>query len=245
MGPRIGIAPCLDAGGRIRQGRVYHYIDQAYARAIVEAGAVPVYLAAPADPGELCAGVDGLLLPGGDDFSPPAPYPADVAFDLVAPEQLAFDGALLEAALARSIPVLGICYGMQLLCRHHGGELLYHLPHDRPEAGPHRLPEAAGRHPLRVEPDSQLATALGERPPPVNSLHHQGVAEPGRGLRVAARADDGVIEAIEASASRPFLLGVQWHPEKMDGVHRTRLFEAFATACGEFAEERAASDPGA
>lgn len=233
MGPRIGIPPCLDAGGRIREGRRYHYIDQAYARAVVETGAVPVYLAAPGDPEELCASVDGLLLPGGDDFPPETPYPPDVRFALAEPEQLAFDEALLAAALARALPVLGICYGMQLLCRHHGGELLYHIPHDLPEAGPHQLSEAGAGHPLQVESDSLLASLVGEQAPPVNSLHHQGVAEPGRGLRVAARADDGVVEAVERAdtTSGRFLVGVQWHPEKMDGIHRTRLFGAFAAAC--------------
>jgi putative glutamine amidotransferase len=66
----------------------------------------------------------------------------------------------------------------------------------------------------------------------VNSLHHQGVAEPGDGLRVSARAEDGVVEAVEAEKG-PFCVGVQWHPEKMEGPHRDRLFAAFVAACRE------------
>jgi putative glutamine amidotransferase len=233
MAPRIGIAPGLDAGGRIRAGRRYHYLDAAYARAVADAGGLPLYLAAPGDPRALCDAADGLLIPGGDDFPPAAPYPPQVRFTPVAPEQLAFDRALLRAALERGLPVLAICYGMQLLCLASGGRLLHHVPIDAPDAGPHALPEPDGRHALRVTPGTRLAEILGADPPPVNSLHHQAVAAPGRGLRVAARAPDGLIEAVEwADAAEPrFVIGVQWHPEKLDGPHRERLFGAFVAAC--------------
>ena len=65
----------------------------------------------------------------------------------------------------------------------------------------------------------------------VNSRHHQGVAEPGAGLRVCARAEDGIVEAIESAAGGGFLIGVQWHPEDLPADHRERLFGAFAAAC--------------
>ena len=77
---------------------------------------------------------------------------------------------------------------------------------------------------------SRLASALGRDRCPVNSRHHQGVAEPGPGLRVCARADDGTIEAVEAEGS-DFTLGVQWHPESLEAEHRARLFGAFVSAC--------------
>ena len=82
---------------------------------------------------------------------------------------------------------------------------------------------------MRIAPGSRLAAALGESENLVNSLHHQGVAEPGAGLRACARSKDGLIEAIERAES-PFCVGVQWHPEKMAGAHRQRLFGAFVAA---------------
>lgn len=237
--PRIGIPPCLDAAGRIRAGRTQHYLDAAYARAVAEAGGVPLLLPWPAPPEALLDAVDGLLLPGGDDFPPGRPYPEDVRFHLVAPAQREFDAALLEGALARGLPLLAICYGMQLFALARGGRLHAHLPLDVPEAGPHQLPEPDGRHPVERVAGTRLAAALGDAPAEVNSLHHQGVAEPGRGLAVAARAADGVIEALEeADAGAPFRVGVQWHPEKMEGPHRTRLFAAFVAACAPTASYR-------
>ena len=224
----IGIPQTLDARERIRRGRRYHYLDAAYAEAVREAGGVPLYLPIQEDVEALVARVDGLLLPGGDDFEPPSPYPADVSFEPAAPEQVDFDRALLAAGLARGTPLLAICYGMQLLALHCGGSLLYDVAHDAPGAREHRLPEHE-RHPLAVEPGSRLAGLVGASPGPVNSLHHQGVADAGA-LRVAARADDGLIEAVEREGDG-FCLGVQWHPEKLDGPHRHALFAGFVKAC--------------
>jgi putative glutamine amidotransferase len=179
----------------------------------------------------LLRGLDGLLIPGGDDLPPAHDYPPGVAFDLAPEQQLDFDRRLLADALQRSVPVLGICYGMQLLADIRGGALVYDIPTDRPQAGPHRLPETDGRHALQIEPGTRLYEALGANPPPVNSLHHQGVESPGTGMRIAARAEDGLIEAIEEEEQR-FCVGVQWHPEKLSGIHRDALFGAFVTACG-------------
>ncbi len=231
----MGIPLCLDDRGRWRAGRRYHYIDAAYAEALTRAGAVASYLPAGADVAVLLDGIDGLLVPGGDDLPPPAPI-AGAQLDLVPDEQLAFDRALLEGALARELPVLGICYGMQLLALACGGELHYHLPTDLPAAGPHRLPEPDGRHALRVEEGSRLASLLGGAEP-VNSLHHQGVATPGS-LRACAWADDGVIEAVEGTGPS-FCVGVQWHPEKLPAASSDRLFAAFVATCG----ERVSADP--
>jgi putative glutamine amidotransferase len=230
MRPLIGIPPCLDDCGRWRPGREYQYIDIAYARAVEAQGGTAVYLPLQEEVAPLVKRIDGLLLPGGDDFPPPRAYPEHVAFEPTPPRQIDFDRRLLAHALESGLPVLAICYGMQLLALHCGGSLLYDIPTDRPEAGPHRLSEAEGRHALRVEAGTQLAGALGPAPEPVNSLHHQGVAEPGAGVRVCAVADDGLIEAIEREDAR-FCVGVQWHPEKMTGSHRDRLFATFVAAC--------------
>jgi putative glutamine amidotransferase len=228
--PLIGIPQCLDDRGRWRAGRDYDYLDCAYARAVAAAGGIPVYLPIQDDVHSLAGHLSGLLLPGGDDFAPPAPYPDGVRFDPAPAARIAFDSLLLEAGIRRGLPVLAICYGMQLLARHHGGALHHDLASDLPGAGDHRLPEIDGRHGLLVVPGTQLAGILGTSPPPVNSLHHQGVADPGTGLRVSARADDGVIEAVEGDPAG-FCIGVQWHPEKLSGAHRDRLFGAFVAAC--------------
>ena len=230
MSPLIGISLCLDSSGRFRRERRYHYIDERYAFAVAEAGGVPAYLPIQQGPEEIVDRIDGLLIPGGDDLLPEVPYPEDVRFEATPSEQVDFDRALLARALARGIPVLGICYGMQILALHHRGTLLHHIPLDVPEAVAHQLPESEGRHPIRVEAGTLLEAAIGAHPEPVNSSHHQAVARAGEGLRVSARASDGLIEAIEGKGEH-FCAGVQWHPERLSGAHRTGLFGAFVSSC--------------
>jgi len=228
MRPVIGISLCLDERGSRRAGRTDHYEDTAYSRALSEAGALVLYLPSQNDPDLSVAKIDGLLLPGGDDFLPPHPYPPDVRFQAVPETQLAFDQGLVAAALARELPVLGICYGMQLLSLQLGGSLHYHLPLDVPKAGPHQS-EPHARHAITLTPGTRLARLLGSAPPQVNSSHHQAVADPGAKLRVSARAEDGIIEAVEAP-SESFCIGVQWHPERLEPAHRQPLFAAFVEA---------------
>ncbi len=229
MRPRVGLPICLDDRGRWRPGHEYHYVDAAYARALDSAGAVPVYLPEGAEVEAALRDVDGLLLPGGDDLLPPPPRKPPEGLDPAPARQLDFDQALLARALDQSLPVLGICYGMQLLALARGGTLIYDLASEKPDAIDHRR----GRHGISVEPDTTLAAIVGNGPLEVNSLHRQAVDEPGRGLRVCARAEDGVAEAIEAVDAGGFCLGVQWHPEKLDADSSRNLFDAFVRACRE------------
>jgi putative glutamine amidotransferase len=225
--PTVGIPLCVDEQGRWKRGRTYQYGDASYARAVERAGGVPIYLPLQADAEALAARIDALLVPGGDDFLPPRAYPAHVRFEPVPQTQLAFDRALVDAALARGIPVLGICYGMQLIALARGGALHYDLATDLGGAASHQLGE--GRHVIALEPGSALAKLLGARALEVSSRHHQAVSDPGPELRVAARARDGVIEAVEAPAGA-FCVGVQWHPESHDGAESDGLFRAFVAA---------------
>jgi len=243
--PVIGIPLCLDDRERWKPGRRYVYIDHAYVRAIEHAGGTALLLPLQSDAGGLVEEVerververvralvdriDGLLLPGGDDFLPASPYPEPVAFDPAPAEQVAFDRALLAAALDRGRPVLGICYGAQLLALHHGGTLHHHLPLDVPASAPHSLPERDGRHPVHVEPGTRLAALVGAETAEVNSLHHQAIAEPGPGLCVAARSPDGVVEAVETTGAG-FVVGVQWHPERLEGPAGRGLLAALVAA---------------
>ena len=232
MAARIGISMCLDERERWRAGREYLYLDEAYARAVVEAGGQPIFLPVGSDAAEQVETLDGLILPGGDDFLPQDPdaYPQAVQFDPVPARQLDFDRALLAAALGREIPILGICYGAQLLALHGGGELHYDLAHDRPESGDHQLPEQGGRHPVEIDMRSRLGQILRRGEIEVNSLHHQAIARVGDHFHVSAQAPDGVIEAIESQNGR-FQVGVQWHPEKMADAAGRELFRALVLAC--------------
>jgi putative glutamine amidotransferase len=232
MRPLIGIATCLDAKQRWKPGRTYQYIDVAYAAAVAQAGGAAVHLGLGSEPEALVAHLDGLLIPGGDDLLPTTAYPDGIRFDPAPPEQVRFDTTLLAAALEREIPVLGICYGMQLLALQCGGHLHYDIGCDVAGAADHQLGET-GRHGLEIVAGSQLARLFGRERIEVNSRHHQAVADPGEGLRVCARADDGMIaEAIETTAAA-FCIGVQWHPESLDPSHREALFGAFVAACAE------------
>jgi putative glutamine amidotransferase len=228
--PQIGIPLTLDHRARWRKGRAYHYIDRSYADAVDRAGGMPLQLPIQSDPSTLVEAIDGLLIPGGEDFPVDAELPEDAELDLVSPEQLAFDEALFDAASRRRIPVLGICYGMQLMARARGGRLDGHLPSQRPDADEHRLPPE-GRHAISIDSESRLACILGSNACNVNSLHRQAVRRVGPGHRVAATSRDGIIEAIEAPEI--WELGVQWHPEKMIEESSERIFRAFIDACRE------------
>jgi len=225
----IGIPVAVDDQGRWREGRTYHYLDAAYSRAIIEAGALPVYLPLQRDALSMVQQLDGLLLPGGDDLLPPDPYPDHVTFDPVPGPQLAHDRALLRAALDQGLPILGICYGMQLIALERGGSLHYDIATDCPGALKHQLDAEESpkqRHPLQVEAGSIMARLIGDDPEPVNSQHHQAVADPGPEMRATARSPDGVIEAMEAYERR-FCVGVQWHPERLHNEASLTLFRAF------------------
>lgn len=233
--PLIGINGVSSGGDAPRVELAYRYAD-----AILKAGGVPVVLApvgGPADVRRAVSELDGLLLSGGDDFdldrlglgaTHPQAKPVPGA-------KQDFDVVLARAALERRVPVLGICYGMQLLALVEGGSLLQHLPEDRPKAREHR---GGALHPVTLAPASKLARVVGVERLEVVSRHHQAVAALGPAWSVAGRDDEGLIEAIERN-DLPFALGVQWHPELApEGSPHDRIFRGLVGAAGVAAAQR-------
>jgi putative glutamine amidotransferase len=203
-----------------------------YLRAIEAGGGLPVVLAPedPAQASELLERLDGLCLAGGPDIDPRS-YGDSERHEQLGPTDRAVDAAelaLARAADARALPLLGICRGAQALNVARGGTLHQHLPGHRQTE-----PATATTHTVHIESGTRLERLLGADLLRVNSFHHQAVERLGRGLRTAAYAADGTIEAIEAAGAR-FVLGVQWHAEGLVDQPRHRaLFEALVSAAAE------------
>jgi putative glutamine amidotransferase len=206
-------------------------LPAAYFQGVIAAGGAAVLLPPqPVDPEiaeRVLDGLDGLLITGGKDVDPAAygqqPHPAT---DPPARLRDAWEFTLLDAALRRRLPVLGICRGAQVLNVAHGGTLHQHLPDVIGHSG-HRAGNAVfSRLPVRTVPGTRLATMLGESVD-AQCYHHQAIADVGQGLIVSAWDADGVIEALELPG-QAFVLAVQWHPEEsMDDL---RLFSAIVEA---------------
>jgi putative glutamine amidotransferase len=169
------------------------------------AGGLPFPLPFAADdPGALVERLDGLLLSGGEDVDPARSGAPGAR--VTSPARDAAELALLDAARARSLPVLGVCRGLQLLNVALGGTLADGLDeHDRRHA-----PFEEPGHAIECVAGSAAAALYGQRTL-VNSVHRQGIDTLGAGLRAVGHAPDGLVEAVE-HADEP-LLGVQWHPE--------------------------------
>ena len=161
MRPLIGISLRLGERARWNPTREYAYLETGYARALADAGATPLLLPIQDDIASLVDRLDGLLIPAATTSSRRAPIRRRSA-SRSSPLSLAFDRALLAAARERALPVLGICYGMQLLALERGGKLIFDIPTDVPLSGPHRLPGSDGHHGLALESGSQLARVLGD-----------------------------------------------------------------------------------
>jgi putative glutamine amidotransferase len=200
-----------------------------YVRAITAAGAMPVVLAHgdPADAKALLERFDGLVLPGGGDLDP-ATYGEDPdAENLygIRPDSDMFEAALVREAAVRRIPVLGICRGLQVINVAFGGTLHQDLP-DHPQDLVGRA--FAGHYYTHIERGTRLNGIVDATELLINSLHHQGVKDVGVGLRVAATAQDGVVESIESTDPDWDMVAVQWHPECLRDKHADALFNWLA-----------------
>ncbi|HEX3824761.1 MAG TPA: gamma-glutamyl-gamma-aminobutyrate hydrolase family protein [Mycobacteriales bacterium] len=204
-----------------------------YADAIVAAGGAPIMLPPAARPAEVNAfaeavldGLHGLVLTGGADVNPSRyDAPRD---EHTGPERADRDGweiALVRAAMARDLPLLGVCRGMQVLAVALGGTLLQHLPDavgndsHSPTIGVH------GRHEVRLADGSRIADWLGAHTE-VATYHHQSVERLPDSTIANGWAEDGTVEAFEV-CDTTWTIGVQWHPEVYDGLP---LFNAFVDA---------------
>lgn len=201
-----------------------------YVRKLRLAGLSPVLVEFPEDgelPPDLLHDIDGLVLTGGGDVAAAA-YGGGAAVTLdVKPARDAFEFALLETAEARSLPILGLCRGAQLMNVHRGGTLGDFR--DESRFGIHR--NALQGHPVTIQAGSRLAAVYGtERLDEVTTWHGQHVAAPGRNVVISAYSPDGIPEAIEVEDAF-FMLGVQWHAEMPPWDEQQQpLFVAFADA---------------
>jgi putative glutamine amidotransferase len=211
--PLIGIVGRRKVGAKVT-GLVpaFAHIDvdvyiAEYARSVILAGGLPVHLPLDLDAAAIVAHLDGLLLTGGADIDPRRyDEPADPEAGPFEEVRDTFELAVLDAALAGDIPVLGICRGMQLLNVHAGGSLHQHVPSHACWDG---APEAPV-HPVHTVAGTRCAELYGPTVA-VNSLHHQTLDRLGAGLVVAGTSPDGSVEAVELDGRD--VLAVQWHPE--------------------------------
>jgi putative glutamine amidotransferase len=178
--------------------------------------------------------IDGLVVTGGNFDVSPALYGEVVVSKTVTLKdaRTAFEYGMVQGALARNMPILGICGGQQLLNVVLGGTLIQHIPdvvqsdiqHEQPN------PRHEMGHGVQIVSDTQLADIVGRTEIEVNSAHHQAVEKVAAGVRVNAVASDGVIEGIEYPA-HPFCIGVQWHPEFFVTSADNNIIGAFVAAC--------------
>lgn len=210
------------------RGKTLQYLEQSIAHWVMGAGALVVMVPTVEHGGTLSelalsvddyvAALDALVLQGGADIDPRA-Y-GEAPSELLGSTDAArdrFELDLLRAFVAAGKPVLGICRGMQLINVAFGGTLHQDLIGAGATANAHVAPAYDEHsHALRFEPGSWFAALYPQaQAPVVNSIHHQGIKQLGRGLRVEAWSDDGVPECIRGDGDS-FLLGVQWHPEFHD-----------------------------
>jgi len=214
---------------------------QNYEQAVRKAGGEPVLL--PLDRAtelqQLLPTLDAFVLPGSPADVEPREYGA-VNRGLSQPADLRreeTDRAILKHAFAEKKPVLAICYGCQLLNVYLGGNLIQDLRSETGTATQHRkkdlVPEAKEDpiHGATLEPGSRLAAIAGDTQALINSSHHQAVQTPGANLRITSRASDSTIEGIEWTGDANWVVGVQWHPERMFGdAFSERLFRDFVAA---------------
>ncbi len=236
--PLIGVPMGRERSARMH-GLPLYIMNQTYVRVLESVGALPVLIPLSMSEATLRATferLDGLFLPGGEDVEPhhygEQPHERLGTTD---PERDRTEMLLTSWALETQMPLLAVCRGMQVLNVVCGGTLWQDLVSQRPDLTKHDfVPPNYQRyricHHVRIDGESKLAHALG-RSHEINSMHHQAVKQLGMGLKVVAKDEAGVVEAVEMPDA-PWVVGVQWHPEELAKTdsYSTRLFFDFVRA---------------
>lgn len=234
MQPLIGITGSIIESNNNRYIAAY----EPNAKAIIQAGGLPIVIPCDLDPHTLRAiyeRVDGILLPGGGDISPEfyGATPHEKTALVIRERDLA-EIQIVKWAIADDLPIFGICRGHQVFNVAMGGTLYQDIPSQIQTEFAHDIENGMSRstllHDVHIVPNSKLAQILKTDRISVNSLHHQSVMKPADGVQVTAYAPDGVIEASELP-NKHFALTVQWHPEDLQHITQMRdLFKAFVDA---------------
>lgn len=233
--PRVGIPYCklTEQLNGIRQK--YNL----YLHSVETAGGVAVPIALNLSPGDLekqAHTLDAILLPGSSADVDPSRYRSSRGLYTADADSTrdATDLSLLRHCFTEEKPILAICYGMQILNVYLGGSLIQDIPSEVQTTIEHaaRKGQTERFHDLRIDDESRIASFAGKSKTQVNSSHHQAIHEPGQGLRITARADDNIAEAVEWEGDSNWVVGVQWHPERMtnDDSFSKHLFEEFVAA---------------
>jgi putative glutamine amidotransferase len=240
--PRIGLTMRLE----METGRFY--LGRDYSEALEAAGAVPVHLSLIPKAGYIAAamdGLDGILLPGSNSDVDPISYGREPHAHLgtVQPIKDETDALVLTQVERSGMPLLAICFGMQILNVARGGTLIQDIATQLPDAIKHEqgAPRERRSHRVRLLPGSLLEKLAGTNRVAVNSHHHQAVETLGDSLVATAWTSDGLVEAVEDARAERFALGVQWHPEiawEQDALS-LNIFGRFVEAARKFARGRA------
>ncbi|MER9708338.1 gamma-glutamyl-gamma-aminobutyrate hydrolase family protein [Mesorhizobium sp. M0204] len=236
--PRIGITPDIN---ELDHPETEYVVRRNYADVVSRTGGLPFLLPYGEQIADYLEALDGLLITGGMFDIDPALYRQMARKKyVIKPARTHFEQALVEGALARSMPILGICNGMQLLAVCLGGELVQDIPSEVDGALEHKpdQPGSIAQHEIRISaPSLHFEMSVGEVHK-VNSIHHQSVL-PCDAYQTLALSPDGVIEAIEAK-SDGFAVGVQWHPEYGVADIDAIVLDGFLTNAREYFQRRSA-----
>jgi len=237
--PRVGIP------WRTREEELQGNVEKLnyYFEAVRRAGGLPEHVSLGLSDEELrgqAAGLDAFVLPGSPADVDPARYaePRNPKTKTLDADRDRTDSTILEHALTQHKPVLAICYGCQILNVHQGGSLVQDIPAEKPGTNAHGKTDlAAGsnsrdlEHGATLADGSQLQKLAGATHVQINSSHHQSIERPGEKLRVTARGTDGIIEGVELQSPDDWVVGVQWHPERMpEDMFAQNLFADFVRA---------------